>query len=69
MCGEMMIGTCDVCGKEHVELRRKYYYYGIKCQCHSPEHFEIVEHCKDCEPIPPSKTVISIQPSNERILK
>lgn len=63
--GQIMIGKCQICGKENVPLKRKYYYYGLKCECHSPEHFEIVEHCKDCIPKPPKKTTISIKPINE----
>lgn len=45
------IGTCNVCRKENVILQRKYYHYDIKCECHSPNHFVIVFHCMDCEPI------------------
>lgn len=61
MNGEMMYGMCDVCGKESY-LRRTYFYYGIKCECHSPEHFEIVEHCEDCIPYKPSVTNVCIKP-------
>lgn len=63
--GEIMVGKCDVCGKENVELQRKVYYYGIKCECHSPQHFEIVEHCKDCTPKPPKRITVEIKPINE----
>lgn len=63
--GEVMIGKCEICGKENVELTRKYYYYDIKCECHSPKHFVIVEHCKDCIPKPPKKITVEIKPINE----
>lgn len=65
MSGEVMVGKCDICGKENVELERKYYYYNIKCECHSPQHFEIVDHCKACIPKPPKKTTIYIEPINK----
>jgi hypothetical protein len=66
MCGEFMIGQCDVCGKEKVALKRQYYFYGVKCDCHSPEHFEIVEHCNDCTPVPPKRTTITLEPNEIR---
>lgn len=47
-CGEIEVGRCDICG-EVKPLRRKYYHYDIKCDCHSPKHFEIVMHWLDCE--------------------
>lgn len=65
MTGEMMIGTCMVCRQEKKHLARKYYYYGIQCECHSPEHFEILEHCKECSPKPPSTTKVWVQPIND----
>lgn len=65
MSGCMMYGKCDVCGKES-NLNRKYFYYGIQCECHSPEHFEIVEHCDDCVPVAPERTRITIKPSDHR---
>lgn len=60
-----MIGTCEICGKENVPLKRKYYYYDIECDCCSPQHFECVDYCKDCTPKPPRKTVVSIRPIEE----
>lgn len=51
----MMQGKCSICGKVGL-VERKYYYYDIKCDCHSPKHFEIVEHCKECVPKPPHAT-------------
>lgn len=59
------IGTCDVCGRENVPLARKYYNYDIKCACHSPNHFEIVFYCKNCEPKEPEETTIQFR--DERI--
>jgi hypothetical protein len=54
----MEVGTCEMCGKENVSLRRTYYHYDIKCCCHAPSHFEYVSHCKDCIPEEPSETKI-----------
>lgn len=53
------IGTCDVCGKENVELNRKYYRYDVKCACHGDYHFEIVFHCNNCIPKEPKYTKIT----------
>jgi hypothetical protein len=57
-------GKCDVCGKER-GLNRVTYHYGIKCECHSPDHFEIVRHCSDCKPKPPRKTWVTMAPISE----
>jgi len=62
MDGAVEIGWCDICNKPDVQLIRKYYNYDIKCECHSPNHFEIVWHCKDCKPTPPEKTTVCIKP-------
>lgn len=59
------IGTCEVCGRENVQLARKYYHYDIKCACHSPNHFEIVFYCKNCEPKELDETTIQFK--DERI--
>ena len=53
MSGEIEVSKCEICGKENVQVNRKYYYYEIKCGCHFPYHFELIRHCKDCEPRPP----------------
>lgn len=45
-------GTCQVCNNEG-SLDRTYFKYGIKCECHSPEHFQIVWHCYKCVPEDP----------------
>ena len=52
MSGCIEHGLCQYCGYSG-PINRKYYYYGIKCECHSPEHFEIVWHCDKCEPKDP----------------
>lgn len=55
---EYEFGKCDYCGKE-TNIKRKYFYYDIKCDCHSPKHFEIRYHCKDCVPRVPSETKVT----------
>ncbi len=60
--GESEFGTCDICKKE-ANLERKYYRYAVKCECHSPEHFEIVRHCNTCIPLEPKETKILIKTS------
>lgn len=59
-CGEIEWGKCDICGKE-AALNRKYFYYPIKCECHAPQHFEIVWHCANCEPKEPLETKIRLK--------
>jgi hypothetical protein len=64
-------GKCEICGKES-NLIRKYYYYSIKCECHSNWHFEVVRHCEKCNPKPPEKTLIYVSPvisSDDKILE
>ena len=56
---------CDVCG-EPGELERTYYYYNIRCDCHSPEHFEIVSTCPNCTPEPPLKITVEMSPTSYR---
>jgi hypothetical protein len=58
--GEQEVGICDICLKEK-PLIRKYYHYDIKCLCHSPKHFELVRHCKDCKPQEPIMTNITLE--------
>ena len=59
------VGTCDICQKEGIELSRKYYHYDVQCECHSPNHFEFVRHCKDCKPSPPARTTVTMKPLEE----
>ena len=47
-------GKCDICGKKG-GLERTYFEYDINCECHSPKHFELVVHCKDCVPSIPTE--------------
>lgn len=47
MSGEIERGKCSICGKD-TQLLRSYFHYDIKCECHSPKHYEIVWHCKEC---------------------
>lgn len=64
MSGDVESGTCAVCSKEG-PIDRKYYYYDIVCECcnnKDDEHFEIVYHCKDCKPKPPSNVNCIMQP-------
>ena len=52
MGGSMETGYCEYCG-EIGPINRKYYHYGVKCECCSPEHFELIFHCDECEPVDP----------------
>ena len=58
--GEQNYGKCDVCGKEG-PLERTYFYYGIKCECHSPNHFELINHCRDCAPKEPKYSMVEFK--------
>lgn len=56
-------GECIFCG--HIEfLERTYFKYNIKCDCHSPQHFELVIHCYKCKPIEPKTTKVSYGSNN-----
>jgi hypothetical protein len=57
--GDVEFGKCEICGKE-TNLQREYYYYGVECECHGPTHFEVVRHCKNCEPKEPKTTKITV---------
>lgn len=35
--------------------------YNIKCECHSPNHFEIITHCNACIPLEPKETKIILR--------
>ena len=54
---------CDICKKE-APLQRTYFRYNIKCQCHSPYHFELIIHCKDCIVKEPKETKVVLLTSN-----
>ena len=63
MCGEIEFGKCDLCPNE-TQLQRTYFRYDIKCECHSPNHFEIVRHCANCTPKEPTETKITVKTSS-----
>lgn len=52
-------GICDMCGNKGI-IQRRYYHFDIRCECHLPNHFEIVHYCKDCVPIMPPETYITL---------
>ena len=56
---------CDYCGIEG-HINRAYYRYDIKCECHSPQHMEVVFHCNECVPTEPTQTKLTI---NTKYLK
>ncbi len=60
MNGDIEHGICQICHNE-ADLTRKYYRYDIKCECHSPYHFELVRHCKKCIPKEPEITKIIVK--------
>jgi len=63
MSGVIVLGTCDVCNNEG-SLNTTYFYYGVKCECHSPEHFRMIHHCDYCVPEDPGRGEIHF--SNEQ---
>jgi hypothetical protein len=65
--GEVEFGKCECCGNEDF-LTRTYFRYPIKCECHSPQHFELVCHCKNCTPVEPTITKITLKTSELNIL-
>lgn len=60
MSGDIEYGKCDICGKE-TYLQRTYFRYDIKCECHSPNHFELFRHCDTCTPKEPKETKITLK--------
>ena len=60
MYNEVERGVCDVCGKEG-DLVRTYFYYPIDCTCHSPVHFELMSHHKECVPKEPKYTKVEFR--------
>jgi hypothetical protein len=61
--GDMEWGKCPICGEEG-QLFRTYFYYDVKCSCHSPHHFELRHHCKNCKPKEPQYTKIEFRTSD-----
>jgi hypothetical protein len=60
MSGSIEFGKCDICGKDS-PLQRTYFKYDIKCECHSPNHFELICHCNECVPVEPKETTIILK--------
>lgn len=67
MSGCSEFGKCECCGNEDF-LQRTYFRYPIKCECHSPYHFELVRHYKNYTPTEPTTTKITIKTSNLRMM-
>lgn len=65
--GDVEYGKCPTCNTEG-PLERRYYHYDIKCECHSPDHFEIVWYCKNCSPKEPEFTRIHLHTAKLRRL-
>ena len=59
MSGSAEYGKCEICGVDTF-IERTYFRYNIKCECHSPYHFELVRHCSNCVPIEPRITKIEL---------
>lgn len=53
-------GKCEVCGKEAVLTRTYTHYKGLKCDCHSPRHFDVVRHCPTCVPSERRTTAVTL---------
>jgi hypothetical protein len=68
MSGDVEHGYCSVCAKEG-HITRTYFRYDVKCECHSPYHFEIVWHCNTCQPEEPKTTQIIINTSELKKLE
>jgi len=56
-----MYGKCEMCGKEGPLVRTYFSFPEIKCECHSPHHFERVEHCENCKPIIKLETKLTLE--------
>lgn len=63
MSGSIEVGACDIC-KETTQVTRRYYNYDICCECHSPNHFELVKYCNKCTPVEPTVTTVKLSTSN-----
>lgn len=64
MGGDIEISNCKVCGKVGVPVQRTYFRYDINCRCHSPSHFEMVQHCAGCIPQEPKETKVVLETSS-----
>jgi hypothetical protein len=58
--GEIEFGKCEICQKE-VPLKRTYFRYPIKCECHGSNHFILIRHCEDCIPKEPEYTKVELK--------
>lgn len=67
--GEILTGTCEICGAENVSLIRRTFYYDCQCECHSPCHFDIVKHCVNCKASQPKTTKITVRKTDKKNLK
>lgn len=56
-----IIGKCDICGKEHVELKSQKYYYDLNCECCEGNHYETVWYCDNCIPKPPTQFTVEVR--------
>lgn len=65
MGGEMEFGTCEICGRESY-LTRTSFKYDIKCECHSPYHFDLFIHCAACKPTKPKETKVILKTESLR---
>lgn len=68
MNGEIEYGKCEFCGKDAPLIREYRHYENIKCECHSPCHFDMIRFCKECgnKAAPPTHTKIIIKRRDER---
>jgi len=64
MAGDQEVGKCMVCKEDNKVLQRTVFHYDIKCECHSPNHFESISHCAGCVPIEPKETKITVKTSS-----
>jgi hypothetical protein len=64
--GEQEFSVCSMCSNNKI-VARKSYYYTIDCDCCVGNHFESVKYCVDCNPKPPKKVSILIEPLAEKI--
>lgn len=61
MSGEQEQGTCEACKTPDQILQRTTFRYDLKCECHSPHHFEMIRHCSTCVPIEPKVTNVTLK--------
>jgi len=65
---------CSIC-KQIGNISRTYYYFPIACECCGPTHNHRVNVCKNCTPVMPKETKITLKveklldPINEGLFK